>query len=182
MRCKCGCKRETKPTRKFIQGHHRRVQPRGTAWCPVCQQFKDLRAFYPNEARTDGVHPYCRACTAVKRHDHYLANSEKIRAYSREWARKYNRELRARTLAAYGGHCVCCGEQTPQFLVIDHIAGGGNQHRRSLGIVGGGGADFYRWLARENYPQGFRVLCHNCNMSRGAYGFCPHEDRALRKT
>jgi hypothetical protein len=32
----------------------------------------------------------------------------------------------------------------------------------------------YLWLKRNNYPTGFRVLCHNCNLAIGFYGYCPH--------
>jgi hypothetical protein len=31
------------------------------------------------------------------------------------------------------------------------------------------------WLIREKLPDGFRVLCHNCNQAIGYYGVCPHE-------
>lgn len=31
------------------------------------------------------------------------------------------------------------------------------------------------WLRRNNYPNGFQVLCHNCNMAKGFYGKCPHQ-------
>jgi radical SAM protein with 4Fe4S-binding SPASM domain len=31
-------------------------------------------------------------------------------------------------------------------------------------------------LKNNNYPKDlFRLLCHNCNMARGCYGYCPHE-------
>jgi hypothetical protein len=68
-------------------------------------------------------------------------------------------------------HCQCpgCTETHLEFLSIDHINGGGRKHRLS---IGGG---IYAWLRKNNYPDGFRVLCHNCNQSRGAYGYCPHE-------
>lgn len=33
----------------------------------------------------------------------------------------------------------------------------------------------YRWLRINKYPKGFRTLCHNCNMSYGFYGYCPHQ-------
>jgi hypothetical protein len=29
-------------------------------------------------------------------------------------------------------------------------------------------------LARNGFPDGYRVLCHNCNMALGQYGYCPH--------
>jgi hypothetical protein len=33
----------------------------------------------------------------------------------------------------------------------------------------------YRWLISSGFPEGFRVLCHNCNQAIGLYGFCPHQ-------
>jgi hypothetical protein len=46
------------------------------------------------------------------------------------------------------------------FLVVDHINGEGNKHRKAIGRTG---LNFYRWLRTSGYPPGFRVLCHNCN-------------------
>ena len=83
---------------------------------------------------------------------------------------KQNRLLRSDALAAYGGKCVCCGETTYEFLCIDHVGGGGSQHRKSIGV-----SNIYPWLAKQGYPPGFRVLCHNCNMADGFYGECPHQ-------
>lgn len=80
--------------------------------------------------------------------------------------------LRAEALAAYGNKCACCGEDRLPFLAIDHLNGGGAAHKRSLGI--GCAVDFYRWLRVNEFPSGFQVLCHNCNMAKGFYGKCPH--------
>ena len=80
--------------------------------------------------------------------------------------------LRGQVLSAYGGQfpaCACCGESRQEFLTIDHIAGGGNRHRREIG------RGLYSWLRANNYPAGFRVLCHNCNWVMGHYGYCPHQ-------
>jgi hypothetical protein len=37
------------------------------------------------------------------------------------------------------------------------------------------GRAFFAWLKRQGWPEGFQVLCHNCNSSKGYYGYCPHE-------
>lgn len=67
--------------------------------------------------------------------------------------------------------CACCGESTLAFLAIDHVNGGGRQQYKELG---GGG--FWSWLRKNNYPEGFQVLCHNCNMGRQINGgTCPHK-------
>jgi len=85
----------------------------------------------------------------------------------------YRRRLKQDALDAYGGNCECCGEDKYEFMAIDHINGGGKKHRDNNKI--GGGQQFYRWLKNNNYPAGFRVLCHNCNMAHGLYGYCPHK-------
>jgi hypothetical protein len=69
--------------------------------------------------------------------------------------------------------CSCCGESLIEFLTLDHINGDGAQHRRALGIPGGG-YTFYGHIVKENYPPGYRVLCYNCNCSLGFIGYCPH--------
>lgn len=68
--------------------------------------------------------------------------------------------------------CACCGEDEIEFLSIDHINGGGIKQRKKLGRSGW---SFYLWLKSNNFPDGFRVLCHNCNQSYGQFGYCPHE-------
>lgn len=69
--------------------------------------------------------------------------------------------------------CACCGESLIGFLTLDHINGDGAQHRKALGIHGGG-YSFYGYIEKENYPSGYRVLCFNCNCSLGFMGYCPH--------
>lgn len=84
------------------------------------------------------------------------------------------RSQRMEALLAYSPSgtpaCECCGESTLTFLALDHVNGGGGKQHKELG---GGG--YYTWLRRNNYPEGFRVLCHNCNMGRQLNGgTCPH--------
>lgn len=100
------------------------------------------------------------------------ANPDRSAAIHKRWRDK----LRLRALRRYGGDvpaCACCGETTVEFLAIDHADGGGNEHRREVGTRGG--TEFYAWLRREGWPDGYRVLCHNCNHALGAYGYCPHQ-------
>ena len=86
-------------------------------------------------------------------------------------SRNQAQRIRAQVFAAYGGaHCACCSEATPEFLSIDHIAGRVEPTEKLTGIR------LYYWLKRNGYPFGFQVLCHNCNMAKGLYGQCPHEN------
>lgn len=101
-----------------------------------------------------------------KRHKVYsLKNKDKLNRYSKEWSRKNREDV----LFHYGGKCECCGENKKEFLSIDHINGGGNKHRKDIGHL-----SICKWLKKNNYPKGFRILCHNCNMAKAFYGYCPH--------
>lgn len=68
--------------------------------------------------------------------------------------------------------CACCNESIYDFLTIDHVNGGGNKHRKSLGLISSN--SFFRWLIKNNFPGGYIVLCYNCNCSKGKLGYCPH--------
>lgn len=124
------------------------------------------------------------------------ANSEKYRAYQREYRNKnieklkiyeqnwrdnnrekihksqkeYSSRIRIAAFEVYGKKCVCCGESDIRFLTLDHINGGGTQHRLRIKQ-----ANICKWLKANNYPDGFQTLCYNCNCAKGIYGKCPHE-------
>lgn len=97
-----------------------------------------------------------------------IDNKEAIskRMYETRW------KIKLEMIKAYGGKCECCGEKNPEFLSIDHIDGGGNQHRKKIK----GGCNFYYMLKKYNWPKDkYRLLCLNCNCSYGYYGYCPHQ-------
>lgn len=91
-------------------------------------------------------------------------------------AKRYRDELRMTALVYYSEtgipECMCCHESEIKFLAIDHINGGGTIHRKEIGT-----SNLVAWLRRNDYPEGFQVLCHNCNMAKGFYGVCPHKLR-----
>jgi len=69
-------------------------------------------------------------------------------------------ELKIKVLTHYGkGKCACvrCGFDDIRALSIDHLNGGGREHRRKEGI-----GSIYTWLWRNEYPEGFQTLCMNC--------------------
>ena len=97
------------------------------------------------------------------------------RQAKREYDKKYNMRIKCETLKQYGSICACCGETHLEFLALDHIDGGGNISRRNKTNSRSGGVPYSKKLRREGYPEGYRVLCHNCNQAIGAYGYCPHQ-------
>lgn len=94
---------------------------------------------------------------------------------SREIQKTHRDGLRWEALTTYSSNppcCACCGEEHLEFLTLDHTEGGGNEERRAGGHRGGTAQ--YRWLRKHGWPEGYRVLCWNCNAALGAYGRCPH--------
>lgn len=110
-----------------------------------------------------------RCVTCLDKLKKWYASSE-----SRIRLAEQHRSLRMRAIKHYGGKCACCGETEYTFLAIDHIDGGGNEHRKAIKKSSGGG--IVTWLIRHDYPDGFQILCHNCNMSKHINkGVCAHK-------
>ena len=120
---------------------------------------------------------------------YYLKNREAAIAAATKWNREHPERRRKTTLAhyyrmqhqamlAYGGYiCVCCGETEPMFLTLDHINDDGAEVRRNLGTLGG--TKLYKWLRDNEWPEGYQVLCLNCNQGRYRNGgVCPHKSKA----
>ena len=133
--------------------------------------------------------------TKKQKADWYQKNRKRLDKKSFEWkknnpekvAKLYSenrkkiaekaRERRIIVLRYYSNglmSCACCGERTLQFLSIDHKNGGGNKHHQEI-FKGKKGGNISWWLIKNNFPDGFQVLCHNCNMAKGFYGRCPHK-------
>lgn len=96
----------------------------------------------------------------------YEEIKKRIRDRNRAWYRR-NRQT---VFDYYDNKCECCGETHKEFFSIDHINGDGAKHRREVLK----GKDIYIWLIRNNFPEGFRILCMNCNTAIGRHGYCPH--------
>ena len=79
--------------------------------------------------------------------------------------------------------CNCCGEFEMEFLTLDHIAGrkqmDSKPELKKLGYSSKfQGSTLWLWIKRNNFPEGFQVLCQNCNFAKGKKGnnnTCPHE-------
>ena len=155
--------------------------------CGKCGGHFPLSNFFKNATRKNGASGYCKKCHSEEDRKRYFEKYKNDPDYvkhrsevNKKWyqknkersnlkSRKNEKRIRLEVLNHYGGKCACCGESRHEFLAIDHISGGGRKHRSAIG------GKIHRWLQRNNFPEGFRVLCHNCNMSLGLYGYCPHQ-------
>jgi len=143
--------------------------------------------------------PICRECGAILTDENWYPSFKKRNScickkceyeYVKKWqrnnrdqynqlAREENQRLRDEVFDAYGGECACCGEARKEYLSIDHKNGNGKKHRKEIGATGSGG--LYRWLKQNNYPEGFQVLCFNCNCGKENYSVCPYDKEAFEK-
>lgn len=144
--------------------------------CLRCGESKPLTDFAKGR-RPGGVHGYCKPC----RQAHYQewvarpGNRERMAANNRA-----NRlRIKIEGLRHYGGVCACCGEADVRLLTFDHIDGGGRKHLAEVHAQG----RLSTWLRNNGYPEGFQVLCFNCNSGRSVNGgVCPHQDPEGRVT
>ena len=78
--------------------------------------------------------------------------------------KRYIVRRKQRIIVEYGGRCSVCGETRGEFLTIDHINGGGFQHRKEMYAKG---TEIYSVLKSSGFPKDkYRLLCFNCNGRR----------------
>lgn len=167
--------------------------------CIVCGEQKSAirENFHRHGKMPDGLQKKCISCALEwskvyykeypappSRTSEYLTEVSRVRRSDPELkandtARNAERyvEIRTRVLTHYANGdlcCNCCGVRNYKFLTLDHINGGGNKHRKEIGVTGG--FDYWYWFIKNDFPEGFQVLCYNCNCSKGFHGVCPHNN------
>lgn len=90
---------------------------------------------------------------------------ERFRGYARDHAHR----LRLQVVEGYGGMCVCCGISDYEFLALNHVLGNGAEDRKTRSAY-----TLFRQCIANNFPPEYDLLCHNCNMAYGIWGYCPH--------
>ena len=131
----------------------------------ICTKCKKQGNFYIVNGKPI---QHCKKCRKKVSHLNYIKNRPARLAKMAEWSRNHreiaNRlqkevllRLRKIVIEHYGGICKCCKEKDIKFLVIDHVNGGGNKHRKE--IRKGGGGNFYRWLKNS-----FKYFCLCCQV------------------
>ncbi len=127
--------------------------------CFDCKRQLSLNNFHADVSRLYHKGYRCKECASINRKLDTL-------------------KLRRKVLALYGNQCICCGESQYEFLSLDHVNGGGRKHRENINK---GGHTFYAWLLKQEYqPNVYQILCHNCNLAKGFYGQCPHEEVGVK--
>lgn len=144
--------------------------------CTKCDLEKPLAEFAKDARCKDGRRSMCTSCAALAMRE-YRA-TDRGREITNRIQRDYYRRAKLEAIAYYSRgtmSCACCGEGELVFLTIDHVNGDGAEHRRqtrdtNVGVV----------LKRAGWPDGYQVLCFNCNCGRERNGgICPHQQARL---
>ena len=96
----------------------------------------------------------------------------------REKQQRRTKKLKLLVITHYSNgsmKCCCpkCNEDNMGFLSIDHINNNGTEERKKYG----NGSRFYHWLIKNGYPEGYKVMCYNCNLGRAKNNdICPHQN------
>lgn len=119
---------------------------------------------------------YCKPCARARSSRNWREKSEEKLA-KRNATRRDTKEHKIRwakdkmaCLEHYSGgtpHCNGCGIENVEVLTIDHIHEDGAAHRKEIG------QSVQRWLIANKFPEGFQVLCWNCNHAKHRYGAIP---------
>lgn len=118
----------------------------------------------------------CKDCAKKAHKDKYNENLEESRSGQRDRQKLYTFRKRLAVISHYGGKCACCGETNLEFLTVDHIDGGGREHRKE---IGDSSEMLVSWLIKNDFPPGFQILCSNCNLSKYIGGVCVHRRGVL---
>lgn len=134
-----------------------------------CQRCKDTQGEYIKSRLADGL---CIKCNTPAMPGNQRC--EQCAMANRKRRRAFDARVKKEVFERYGGFsCVCCGITEEVFLNIDHVKGGGSEHRKQPFCLKG--RHFYRWLRKQDFPKGFQVLCFNCNFAKWKLGKCPHQ-------
>lgn len=161
--------------------------------CGSCKNELPLQMFGKHSRNPDGLQYCCKLCKSkadkisrsknldkikARKKEYYLENKEYIiekvneyisnnRVKHNNWAMVARNKLKLKVFLHYCDgqlRCKNCNQSELSLLTIDHIDGDGNKHRKEVGIKTG--YSTYRWLKRNNFPDGFQVLCWNCQFRK----------------
>lgn len=126
------------------------LQRKQQGLCTTCSNPNTVEAGYT-------ICTICREKQRIKYHKNPTPNIENVR--------KRTFLIKKTCFEKYGSHCIQCGETRLGCLELDHIEGGGSDHRETLNIPrSGGGIRFYNHLLKEGkFPNTIQILCANCH-------------------
>lgn len=128
--------------------------------CSVCHELKPTTEYYAQAKAPDGLNYWCKSCGAKYRKEYADKNRKTINEKKRVYANKWKTEA----MTVLGNACCVCGIDDLRVLEIDHIDGGGNQHRKRRSRE-----SIWREIAIGETTSKFQLLCANCHRIKTFY-------------
>lgn len=165
--------------------------------CLTCKELKHIRDFSIRRSEIDGHSSYCRDCSSkikkLKHHNHKLLPTKEYEQWRLEENTKrkveklrmkidvfehYSKDGIIKCVNPYHIH----NEEITDLdiLTLDHINGDGKYDKDDKGRRIGG-ILIYRRCKRLGYPQGFQVLCANCQAKKAVLNNERYTNRWLIK-
>jgi|SRR3990167_901244 len=155
--------------------------------CSKCGVTKLLAEFYAHKNGKHGRQSSCKECDRTYSSAYHKDRPQENLKATKRWqanhpgahnlrCASYTEKIKLEVFEHYGGACVHCGITDPDVLTIDHIAQNGAEHRKSMS--GGRKNSMASWLRSNGYPEGFRLLCYNCNIK--AFRIYQREQRSIK--
>jgi hypothetical protein len=125
-----------------------------------CKRFYHARKARNREAHCDKQRRNAKAWRQRNK-SRVAAKSARLRSLRPEYyvaaCKKSRNKLKTGVVEAYGGACPC-GITDIALLAVDHVGGGGAEHRRLVKR-----RCIYRIVTEQGFPPTYRILCFNCN-------------------
>lgn len=131
-----------------------------------CDRCLEAARRVASERKRKGMCMHCGGKPAIPKQ----TRCEDCNVFHREKSRGHLLAHKNAVFSHYGTRCACCGETEPLFLTVDHMNDDGYIHRKTIRS-----SSIYRWLVKNKFPDGFQLLCWNCNCAKGIHGGCPHQ-------
>lgn len=107
-----------------------------------------------------------------KGREYYSKNKERLKPLHAKRKREYYKKNREEVIKHYAGNnlkCQNCGfNGGMDFLVIDHVNGGGRKERNKIGYN-----IMIKRIIKNNFPKEYNVICANCNNYKRINGKLP---------
>jgi hypothetical protein len=146
--------------------------------CSICKKSKLVSEFVVRRYSLDGYSPSCKSCRSKFNglEEGSMDNNQIIEEFLKNERnrRKLMDARKYKVFAHYSGGIPKCANPYHlhneevvllKLLVLDHINGDGYKERKDENGKpnGHGGQALYRKLIKLGFPEGYQVLCHNCN-------------------
>jgi len=152
------------------------VRAKANARQRVHRAKPEVRAKENARQRVQNAKPETRA----KKKKNYQDNKSEILAKSKVVREDLKKEVFSEYSKRHSKSktpcCRCCGENfNIDFLAVDHIDGRTHLAKDEKHLKAN---PLNVWLKKNNFPDGFQILCHNCNFAKGMKknnNKCSHE-------